>query len=70
MKISTLLSALLMAGTAFSAQDPLADLPEDLKAAHVTFVELCAPCHGVLGDGSHISAANVSSANVGDLEPA
>ena len=51
MKISTLLSALLMAGAAFSAQDPPADLPEDLKAAHVTFVELCAPCHGVLGDG-------------------
>ncbi|MCH2103890.1 MAG: cytochrome c [Planctomycetes bacterium] len=51
MKISTLLSALLMAGTAFSSQDPLADLPEDLKAAHVTFVELCASCHGVLGDG-------------------
>jgi mono/diheme cytochrome c family protein len=27
------------------------DLPTELREAQVTFVELCAPCHGVLGDG-------------------
>ena len=27
------------------------DLPEELRAAGVTFAELCAPCHGATGDG-------------------
>ena len=46
------LTTALLAGLALSAQDPLQpDLPDDLKAAHATFVELCAPCHGVNGDG-------------------
>jgi len=52
MKTMTLsLAVALVAGSAIGAQDPLTDLPDDLKAAHVSFVELCAPCHGVRGDG-------------------
>ena len=52
MKAKITLTTALLAGLALSAQDPLQpDLPDDLKAAHATFVELCAPCHGVNGDG-------------------
>ena len=47
----TLITALL-AGLAFGAQEPAErEIPEELKQAHVTFIELCAPCHGVRGDG-------------------
>jgi len=52
MNVKITLTTALLAGLAFAAQEPAErELPEELKQAHVTFVELCAPCHGVRGDG-------------------
>ena len=55
-RYKTALLPLLGLCLASAVSDPkihsqLDDLPEDLRAAEVTFVELCAPCHGATGDG-------------------
>ena len=48
---TTLLACLALGGQDTPDVTEPQDLPQDLQQAHATFVELCAPCHGVNGDG-------------------
>jgi mono/diheme cytochrome c family protein len=55
-RISAAILLSLAATLALSAQDAgdegaSQDVPEELRRAQQSFVELCAPCHGVKGDG-------------------